>query len=615
MVAQLDAARRRLRHRGPDGDSLWLNDHRTTGLVHTRLAIVDLEGGRQPIANEDGTVRVVFNGEIYNHVELRSQLESRGHRFRTRCDTEVLVHLYEEYGTDLFRHLIGMFALAIWNEKSQALLLARDRLGKKPLYYCHDGEQLTFASELKALHVMRDGARMVRPRAIYDFLTFKYVPHECGVFAGTEQLAPGHYLVWQDGAIRVDRYWSYPQARGDFAGSFPEAAATLRELLRDATRLRLRSDVPVGVLLSGGIDSALVVGLIAETGVRHVQTFTASFQDHGPDERAYARAVARRFGTEHRELLVATPDRGLVDHVLDQFDEPFADTSAIPTYLICQQARRHVKVVLTGDGGDESFLGYTRYALLRRYLRQRRWMQPLLRATGLSALGRWLCPVPGERTLGRRLRTLTNFWQPDFPEVYDRWYAAFPQDLKRQLCRDEFRELAGIPPGTDHGVFRELSELSGGDPIAAAAAFDLRHYLPDAVLAKVDRASMAHGLECRSPLLDHRIIEFAAQLPTAWRFHPRYGSKWILRVACRDLLPVAVYDRSKTGFGAPVGAWLRHQAADGWMRDCLPEGGLEQWLNREVVERLIKDHQQHVEDHTYRLWTLLALNRFWRRYA
>ncbi len=610
---KLLAARDRLQHRGPDGSSTWVHDNGRIGFVHTRLAIVDVAGGRQPIANEDGNVQVVFNGEIYNHIELRSQLEALGHRFRTRCDTEVLVHLYEQYGPDLCTHLNGMFAFAIWDEDAQILLLGRDRLGQKPLYVCSDDKSFVFASELKALYALLDHRPPLNPLAISDYLAFKYVPHECDLLEGVRQLPPGCYLTRHGETTRLARYWSYPEPREDFAGSFAEAGHHLRDLLRDATQLRLRSDVPVGVLLSGGIDSALVVGLIAEAGVSPIRTFTAFFAGHGPDERPFARAVADRFGTEHRELPVAAPARDLVYQVLDQFDEPFADTSAIPTYLICQQARQYVKVVLTGDGGDESFLGYTRYAQLRRYLRQRRWMHPPLQASGLSALGRWLCPQPQRRTIRRRFRTFTNFWRPTGAEVYQRWYIAFSRDLKQQLCRRQFRELLADDIDTEARMAKSLTDLTVTDPVAAAAAFDLRHYLPDAVLAKVDRASMAHGLECRSPLLDYRVIEFAASLPTQWRLHPEHGSKWILRAACRDLLPAKVWERSKEGFGAPVGAWLREDLSEDFLRDCLPANGLEQWLDRSVVERMIRDHQRRVEDHSYRLWTLLALNRFWAR--
>ena len=608
-------ARSKLEHRGPDGGGTWVNQTRSAGLVHTRLAVVDVAGGKQPLSNERANVHVVCNGEIYNHIELRAELERQGHRFRTRCDAEVLVHLYEEFGLDLFSHLNGMFAFALWDEDQELLVLARDRLGQKPLYYQAQESALTFASELKALQPLLESPLRVRPSAIDEFLTFTYVPHENGVFEGIQQLAPGHYLTWCRGTCRLASYWSYPAPRPEFDGGIDDAAKALRELLHDATRLRLRSDVPVGVLLSGGIDSAAVVGLIAEAGVTPIRTFTASFAGPGADERPYARAIARRFGTEHHELRIAAPTRELMYHVLDHFDEPFADTSAIPTYLISQQARRHVKVVLTGDGGDESFLGYTRYALYRRYLNQRRWAFPLTRLTGLGAVGRWLCPRPLQRTVRRRLRTLTNFWNPGPREVYERWYAAFPRRLKSQLGRKEFVDLLDRSANTGHWMAATLDAFAGVDPVAGAAAFDLRHYLPDAVLTKVDRMSMAHGLECRSPLLDHRIIEFAARLPVNWRLHPRHGSKWIFRLACRDLLPNEVFERPKTGFGAPVGDWLRDDLSGKLAHECLPARGLEQWLDPSVVTRMIADHHRHVEDHTYRLWTLLALNRFWSKHG
>jgi asparagine synthase (glutamine-hydrolysing) len=610
-LAHLDTARAALSHRGPDGGGTWASGDHRAGLVHTRLAIVDLAGGQQPIANEDQTIQLVFNGEIYNHVELQRDLEAAGHRFRTRCDAEVLVHLYEQHGTEMFEHLNGMFAFALWDERRQQLLIARDRLGQKPLYYSANQQQLLFASELKALRPLLNERPQLRPSAVDDFLSFKYIRHGNGLFESIHQLPPGKYLTWRQGSSRTATYWSHPQAVADFDGSFEEAAVTLRELLQDATRLRLRSDVPVGVLLSGGIDSALTVGLIAESGVRPIRTFTASFDNLGVDERPYAQAVARRFGTEHCELKIPPPNRELVYRVIQQFDEPFADTSAIPTYLISQQARQHVKVVLTGDGGDESFLGYTRYADYRRYLQQRRWMHPLLCSTGLEMLGRRLCPHPEERTFWRRFRTLTNLWQPAPHEVYERWYASLSPITKRQLYLPRFGRLLAETTDPITWMQAQLQSLSRTDPVTGAAAFDLRHYLPDAVLTKVDRASMAHGLECRSPFLDHRVVEFAAKLPAHWRLHPTHGSKWILRQACHDLLPEELHRRPKTGFGAPVGDWLRHDLARSLAEQCLPSNGLEQWLNRRYVERLLSEHRTRADDHTYRLWTLLVLNRFW----
>ena len=518
---QLQLAWQRLEHRGPDDANVWISDDVRTGLSHTRLAILDLELGTQPMGNEDDTLQVVFNGEIYNHVELRQQLAARGHCFRTRSDTEVLLHLYEEHGVGMLEHLVGMFAFGLWDAPRCRLLLARDRLGQKPLFFAVNGSRLSFASEIKGLLPLLDKRPAVDPVAIDHFLTFQYVPGDCCAFAGIEKLGPGEYLSWSPEGIERCRYWQRPVPRGDFAGTFDEAATELRSLLREATRIRLRSDVPLGVLLSGGIDSALVVGLMAEAGIHPIRTYTASFAQGGPDERPFARAIAQRYGTEHHELIVPPPTATQIEQVLDQYDEPFADTSAVPTYLICQRAREHVKVVLTGDGGDESFLGYDRYVRYRRYLAQRRWLQPLLVGTGLNALGRCLPASPERRTWRRRLRTLLTLWDPSPSAVYERWLAAFMGPAKERLCRLTFRRQVGAELSATDRVSKGLCEVGASDWVSAAAAFDLATYLPDAVLTKVDRASMAHGLECRSPFLDHRVVELAARLPTEWKLSSR----------------------------------------------------------------------------------------------
>ena len=373
----------------------------------------------------------------------------------------------------MFSHLNGMFAFALWDEDKETLILAATGSARSRSIFHAQETKLSFASELKALHPLLDGPWRINPAAVDQFLTFTYVPHETSLFEDIRQLAPGYYSHGTVGAVQMARYWSYPDPRPEFDGSIDDATKALRELLRDATQLRLRSDVPVGVLLSGGIDSAVIVGLIAESGVRAIRTFTASFDGHGTDERPYARAVAKRFGTDHSELHIAAPTRELVQHVLDQFDEPFADTSAIPTYLISQQARQYVKVVLTGDGGDESFLGYTRYALYQRYLKQRRWAFPLTRLTGLGLSAGETVRSLTRRHARRRIRTLTNFWNPDATDVYERWYAAFPRSLKQQLCQSEFRELLEEPADTGSWLARTVAEFPGVSPVAGAAALDL----------------------------------------------------------------------------------------------------------------------------------------------
>jgi len=631
MSALLQRSTSLLRHRGPDDQSVWIDPSGTVGLGHTRLAIIDLPGGRQPMPNEDETVWVVFNGEIYNHVELRAELERLGHTFRTRSDTEVLVHLYEEHGPEMLQHLVGMFAFAIWDRGRRSLLLARDRLGQKPLYVSAEGPRLAFASELKALVPLLQRPLRWSPEAIYHYLTFQYVPSDLCALEPAQKLQPGEYWLCepsneanpdnaaageataeQAGGWRIERrrYWQVPRPEADFDMSFDEAARQLRELLVDATRLRLRSDVPLGVLLSGGIDSSVVVGLMAELGVRPIRTYTVSFAPSGPDERPYAAAVAKRFGTMHHELVVEPPDPAEADRIVRLYDEPFADTSAIPTYLICQLARRHVKVVLTGDGGDESMLGYDRYAHYRRYLRQRPWLRPLMHWSGLRGVAVRLCPAGGRRTWRRRFRTLVTLWDPGPAEVYERWLAIFTESAKERLCRQEFAERAASRAGRSiDRIIRGLQAYYCGDWPAAAAAFDMATYLPDAVLTKVDRASMTHGLECRSPFLDHRVIEFLAAVPPGWKCDKRRGSKWLLRHACRDLLPREVFERPKAGFGSPVGLWFRTAWSGLLEHGCMPNRTLQQWVRPGAVKELITEHSRGEVDHTYRLWTLYCLNR------
>lgn len=605
----VDRAIAALRHRGPDGAGVWRDPTAGIALGHTRLAIVDLERGGQPLFNEDRTVAVVFNGEIYNHLELRTELERRGHRFQTACDTEVLVHLYEEVGTGMFERLLGMFALAIWDARARRLVLARDRLGKKPLYFAREAGGLAFASEIKALRPLLRSTPAIDPAAIDDFLTLQYTPGDRSGFVGIEKLPPGSWLEATGGRIEVAPYWTAPETVETFAGDFEEAAGELRRLLKDAVRIRLRADVPVGVLLSGGLDSSVVAALAAEATGGPLRTFTAHFAGHGSDERPVARAVAQRFATRHEELEIAPPAVDLIGRIVGHFDEPFADTSAVPTFQLCAFARRSVKVALTGDGGDESLLGYDRYPRLADYVRGRRRFGPILEGTGLAALGRSICPNPGRRTWRRRLRTLSNWYAAPPESAYVGMIAAFFGPLKARLVRPELtRWRQG--PDIEERIARELRERFRRDWPAAAAAYDLVHYLPGAVLAKVDRASMAHGLECRCPFLDHRVVEFLASLPTSWKLHPRQGGKWILRQAFADLLPREVFEHPKTGFGAPVGRWLLAGGRTAMDAACLPTATLAEWVDRAVVAELLGEHESGAVDHTYRLWTLACLKRF-----
>lgn len=606
--ARADAALTQLRHRGPDGPRQWTNQARQVWLGHTRLAIIDLPQGAQPLANEDESIWVVFNGEIYNYVELRSELESRGHRFRTQSDTEVLVHLYEERGPEMLGRLNGMFALAIWDERARSLFLARDRLGKKPLYFTYDRGVLSFASELKGLWPLLERIPPWDPAAIDDYLTFQYVPAPATAFAGVSKLRAGHWMMHSAAGIHQECYWRVPAPRPSYRGSFADAAHELRHLLRDATRIRLRSDVPLGVLLSGGVDSSTIVGLMSEAGAGTIRTFTAGFPQAEYDERPAARLVATHFGTCHEELEVQPLDTDAIRRTVLQFDEPFADSSAVPTAQVCRLAREHVTVALTGDGGDEALLGYPRYREFARYIRQRRWLRPLLGGSGLRALARWLCPQPGRRSWRRRLRTFATLWDPPPEAAYQRWLAIFSGDTKGRLRLPALEAITGPGDPAAERIRSGLLELDGQDWVAAAAAFDQATYLSDDILTKIDRAAMARSLECRSPLLDYRVIEFLATLPPQWKLHPRHGAKWILRAACRDLVPEFVWQRPKMGFAVPLADWFRGTWSSELEQFCLPRGELKQWLDAALVAELIDEHRRGTVDHRFRLWTLTCLN-------
>lgn len=605
-VDRLWSSTQRLAHRGPDGQGVFLSPDRRAGLAHTRLAIVDVAGGEQPLANEDQTIHVVFNGEIYNHVELRAELEKRGHRFATNSDTETIVHLYEEHGEGLFSHLNGMFAIALWDQRRSRLVLGRDRLGKKPLFVRTAHQEIVFASELKGLVAFCDGPMSIDPAAVDFYLTFQYVPSHLCFWEGIRKLEPGCWLSWQNGETTSGRYWQAPDPVATFRGDRREASEEFRRLLTDAIRIRLRADVPVGALLSGGLDSSVIVALATQAGATRLSTFSAGFEE-GSDERAVARAVARHYGTDHHELMIQAPSRELIDQVIRHYDEPLADTSCVPTWQLCELARGQVKVALTGDGGDESLLGYDRYGALMAYERQRTRLQ-WYRASGVPRLAeRWL-PSDGPRTWRRRLRSLAHRWERPLPEAYLRWLAAFDGGLKRRVL------TPNAPFGDDgdrptNWLMEEMNRRHRDDWASAAAAFDLISYLPDAVLTKVDRASMAHGLECRSPFLDYRVVEFLATLPASWKRDRRQG-KLLLREMASNLLPSEVWSHPKSGFGAPVGRWLKGWSADEARSRLIPKGSLETWFDRSAINELFDEHRRGDVDHSHRLWTLTCLSRF-----
>jgi asparagine synthase (glutamine-hydrolysing) len=590
-----------IRHRGPDDQGVYREAPAFLGM--RRLSIIDLEGGHQPIANEDGSVLLVFNGEIYNFKELRSELQARGHRFSTSSDSECIVHAYEEYGESCFERLRGMFGLALWDVPRQRLVLARDRLGKKPLYYREVPGGLAFASELKSLLELPGAAREIDRAALRDFLVLGYVPTARCIFQGIAKLPPAHYLVFESGNLRVRRYWQLG-FEPKWSDPEPVLAERLEALLDDAVEARLVSDVPFGAFLSGGIDSSLVVALMARHLSKPVRTFTIGFHERESDEVADARRVARHVGTDHVDL-VAEPDAvGLLHELVWYLDEPFGDSSAIPTFLVSRLAREHVKMVLSGDGGDELFAGYERYGRFQVVDRLARVGAPLV-ASSLNAAA---ALIPGRG--GRRVRWLARRVGMPFPDSYLSGVALTDRELLEQMLREPLNG-AGLYASVE-GLFRRPGIGTGLDRVMAG---DIDSYLPDDILVKVDRMTMANSLEARAPLLDHPLVEFAARLPLNLKRRGGRGKYLLRRVAAR-MLPAEVLAKRKQGFAIPLAAWLKRElrplAEDVFASRAFRERGV---FDPGAVERCLAAHVKGTADHGEHLWLVLVFEMWARRFA
>ncbi|MDF3297620.1 asparagine synthase (glutamine-hydrolyzing) [Streptomyces tropicalis] len=596
-----------LAHRGPDGEGFHTGTHVSLGM--RRLAVIDVEGGDQPVFSEDRGVVAVFNGEIYNYRDLRRELLSRGHTFRTNGDGECIVHLYEEHGEDLVHHLRGMFALAVWDAGNRRLLLARDRVGKKPLFYQDRAGSLTFASELKALSTVAEAGREVDPEALHHYLTYQYVPAPWSILRGIRKLPPGSLLTWHDGRVRVRRYWELDFSPADVA-SEEEAAERTRELLLEATRLRMVSERPLGAFLSGGIDSSAVVAAMARISDRPVKTFAIGFDDARFDERTHARAVARRYGTDHHEFVVDASALDVLPTLAWYFDEPFADSSAIPSFYVAQLSRRHVTVALNGDGGDETFGGYTRYARAARLERFRvhRAAHPALRHLGRTLVGSGQVGTHLRRAgLGLAMLGETS------PRRYARMMSYFTPEQKQDLY------TAGMCEATSGRDSYDLLDQAfrrsrATDWVNRLMDVDVNTYLPGDLLVKVDITTMANSLEGRSPFLDHHLMEWAARLPAELKV--RGGTtKYLLKKALRDWLPHDVLHRPKQGFGVPLAHWLRTDLRD-VARDVLTDRTATSrgYFRPEAVSTLLEEHVAG-SDHARRLWALMQFELWHRRFV
>ncbi len=598
-------------HRGPDSEGFWIEPG--IGLAHRRLSIIDLEGGRQPIGNEDGSIQVVFNGEIYNYQGLRRELEAGGHRFQTNSDTEVLVHLYEEMGDGLVERLRGMFAFALWDRPRRRLVLARDRLGIKPLYVYRNAETLLFGSELKAILAHPGIPREIDPEALEGYLALGMVSGRRTIFRQIEKLPPAHVLTVSSDHLSIAprRYWEL-RIEPDEHLSMGDWEEAIRAKVVEATRLHLIADVPVGAFLSGGIDSSIVVGLSAGATQGQLQTFSIGFNEERFSELPHARMIAERFGTGHTEQIV-TPDAvSLLDELTHHYDEPFADSSAIPTYLVSRLASQHVKVVLSGDGGDEAFGGYARYAHDLKEAAIRRRLPAWFRRSIVRQLGHaW----PKADWLPRPLRakTLLTNLSLDAGPAYANTLSLCRPPLRRLLIDPDLRrQLNGHDPGKE--IWESYNRVRAEDDLGGMIAADTSVLLPDDFLVKVDRASMAHGLEVRPPLLDHELLELAARVPSRWKVHGG-ETKWILKRAFADLLPEKILRRPKQGFEIPIDAWLRGPLRPIFELTVLdPIAPISDLVDQPLVRKIYDAHLAGVSRLGSVLWSLLVLAKWSDRY-
>lgn len=607
---------RTIAHRGPDDEGVHFSPRDAgpnAALGHRRLSIIDVAGGHQPLSNEDGTVWIVFNGEIYNEPELRPQLESAGHRFATKTDTEVIVHLYEEFGVDFVSRLRGMYAFALWDEPRRRLVMARDRLGQKPLFYRQTDRQLTFASELKALLQVPDAPRQLSPRAVDRFMLYQYVPHPECILEGYSKLPPGHFAVYEDGTLTVRQYWSPPYAEPSGQPTLDDTNAWstgLRERLTEAVKLRMRSDVPLGAFLSGGVDSTIIVGLMQQLAKRPVKTFSIGFPVEKFDERSFAKEAASFLKTEHHEFVVSPEALSVLPRLIWHYDEPFGDSSAIPTMALSDVTREHVTVALSGDGGDELFAGYDRYRAVRigeKFDRLPRFLRKIFTAK----LWQRIPASVQQKSFRRRLKRLLGALGQPRERRYLSWIAIFDDERRRGLYTEEFRRRLGETDAAEFllAAYRACPER---DFVTQTTCADVLTYLPCDILTKVDIASMSVGLECRSPFLDHHVAEWAARMPIEQKI-ARGRGKQILTKTFGDLLPPSIQQRPKMGFGVPLDHWFRDELRPLLNEILLSDSCLQRGLFQpEAVHRLVDEHQQESFDHSYRLWSLLVLE-CWQR--
>ena len=594
-------------HRGPDDGAVWFGDN--VALGHRRLSIIDIGGGLQPMWDAEQRIGIVFNGEIYNYRELRKELQDKGHRFHSDSDTETMLYAYREWGSDCVQRFDGMFAFAIFDRNKKSLFLARDRLGKKPLYFYRDETRFVFASEIKAIVADKSIQRKMNPKAVVDYFAYNYVPGPETIFQDIYKLPAGHMMLVERDNVRTQKYWDVDFSHLDLSYGLERASKELLENLTEAVRFRLRSDVPLGAFLSGGVDSSLIVSLMAKSAQSEVLTHTIGFDEQAYDERVYARETSEYFGTSHFEKVMKVDSTEVLSDLSWFYDEPFGDSSAIPTYYLCQATRERVTVALSGDGGDENYAGYRRYrfAMAENLVRQR--IPNGARKLVFGGLGR---VYPKADYLPRFLRakaTFTNL-SHDHERAY---FLSLTQKSYPDFLSPEF--LAGLYNYDPYVHFeKHLANANTNDPLSRLQYIDLKLYLCDDILVKVDRASMAHGLEVRVPMLDHRSVEFAARLPSGLKLSGQ-SSKIALKHAAQASLPKSVFQREKKGFTVPLPEWFRGGLRAGSEEAFFSQrGGISGVLNDQGLKRMWFEHQKGIRNHATSLWSILMFEQWAQRF-
>lgn len=597
-----------LSHRGPDDEGIYVKNN--VGLGHRRLSIIDLSAlAHQPMSNEDGTIWIVYNGEIYNFLVLRDELIRKGHVFRSKSDTETIIHLYEEYGVECLRYLRGMFAFAIWDERDKSLFLARERVGKKPLYYCHSNDSFLFASEIKS--ILQDDSIAKKPdyMAIHNYLTYQFVPSPRTAFKGIKKLPPAHYLILKDGKADIKRYWKLSYLPKHKMG-IEDIRREIIDRLKEAVKIRLISDVPFGAFLSGGVDSSAVVALMAGMMNEPVKTFSIGFKEDAYNELKYARMVAERFKTDHSEFIVEPKALDVIDKLVWHYNEPFADSSAIPTYYVSKLAREQVTVILNGDGSDENFAGYGRYTANEFAKEMHRYFP--------ASLTRLLLPIimmiPHGKDTSNFFWRLKRFLQEyaKSPEMMNaQWLCHFTTEMKNELYTDDFISLVSLSDSFDL-ILDKYREAEADNFLDKTLYADVMMYLPDDLLVKVDVASMSNSLEARSPFLDHEFMEFAARIPAGLKLKGK-TTKYILKEALRGILPDEILFREKMGFGVPIDHWFRNELKGMAYDLLLSEKAISRgYFRKNVVKKILDEHTSEKWNWHNHIWNLLMLE-LWHR--